>query len=171
MALLWTHSNSSTSCVGNPRAGHSTKDEILQGQNREGQSPPFCARHPCFDAVQLAFYIACTHCCLMSSFSSTRAPKSFSTGLLSGYYSPSLYTYLGLAQPNSNALHLAILNLIRFSLACFLNLIPLDCISSFCCFDCTTQLDVFCKLADGALNPTVYVIDKDVKEHLVHGAP
>ncbi|KAK4806258.1 hypothetical protein QYF61_013402 [Mycteria americana] len=30
--------------------------------------------------------------------------------------------------------------------------------------NCTTQLGVFCKLAEGALNPTVYVVDEDIKQ-------
>lgn len=43
--------------------------------------------------------------------------------------------------------------------------VSLDGISSFCCISRTTQLDVT-KLAEGTLNPTVSVIDKDVEEHL-----
>ena len=31
--------------------------------------------------------------------------------------------------------------------------------------NCTTQLSIICKLAEGTLNPTVDVIDEDVKEH------
>jgi len=34
----------------------------------------------------------------------------------------------------------------------------------FCCFHYTMQLGVVSKLAEGALNPTVYVTDKDVEE-------
>jgi len=32
-------------------------------------------------------------------------------------------------------------------------------------FDCTTQLDVTHRLAEGALNPAENVIDEDDKEH------
>ena len=43
--------------------------------------------------------------------------------------------------------------------------VPLVGIPSFYCVTCTTQLDVISKFAEGALNPTVYDIDKDVEEH------
>ncbi|KAK4808149.1 hypothetical protein QYF61_000129 [Mycteria americana] len=41
--------------------------------------------------------------------------------------------------------------------------VPLDGIPSLQCVDCTTQLGVVSKLAEGALNPTAPVTDKDVK--------
>jgi len=41
--------------------------------------------------------------------------------------------------------------------------VPLDGILSLRCVNCTTQLGVTCKLAEGAFNPTVYVTDKDIK--------
>lgn len=41
----------------------------------------------------------------------------------------------------------------------------LDGIPSFCYINCTTQLTVISKLAEGPLNPTVLVIDTDVEEH------
>ena len=56
---------------------------------------------------------------LMSSFSSTRTPKSFSAGLLSRSSSPNLYKYLGLPWPKCNTMHLALLNLIKFTWAHF----------------------------------------------------
>ena len=40
----------------------------------------------------------------------------------------------------------------------------LDDIPSFCHFNCTSQLDVISKLAKGALDPTAYVVDKDVEQ-------
>ncbi|KAK4820994.1 hypothetical protein QYF61_009460 [Mycteria americana] len=43
--------------------------------------------------------------------------------------------------------------------------VPLDGILSLRCVNRTTQLDVICKLAEGALNPTVYVIDEDIKQY------
>ena len=65
--------------------------------------------------ILLAFQAASAHCWLMSSFLSTRTPKSFSARLLSRTSSPSFYKYLGLPQPKCSTLHLALLNLIRFS--------------------------------------------------------
>ena len=41
--------------------------------------------------------------------------------------------------------------------------VPLDSIPSLRCVNCTTQLVVNCKLAEGALNPTIHVTYKDVK--------
>ncbi|KAK4805320.1 hypothetical protein QYF61_018183 [Mycteria americana] len=41
--------------------------------------------------------------------------------------------------------------------------VPLDGIPSLKHINCTTQLGVFCKLAEGALNPTVYAIDENIK--------
>ncbi|KAK4810558.1 hypothetical protein QYF61_004521 [Mycteria americana] len=43
--------------------------------------------------------------------------------------------------------------------------VPLDGIPSLQCVDHTTRLGVICKLAEGALNPTVHVANKDVKQH------
>ena len=41
----------------------------------------------------------------------------------------------------------------------------MDGISSFYCVKCTAQLGVTGELAEGTLNSTVYVIDKDIEEH------
>jgi len=65
--------------------------------------------------ILLAFHSARA---LMSSFLSIRTPKSFSTELLSVNFSPSLYLYLGFSRPKCT-LHIALLNLIRFSCAHF----------------------------------------------------
>jgi len=43
--------------------------------------------------------------------------------------------------------------------------VPFDGTSSFFCINCTAQLCVLSKLADDAFDPTVYVLDKDVKKH------
>ena len=43
--------------------------------------------------------------------------------------------------------------------------VPLDVILSFRHVNGTTQLDVTYKLAKGALSPSVYVIDDDIKEY------
>jgi len=42
---------------------------------------------------------------------------------------------------------------------------------SFCCTDCTNQLGAISKLAAGTLNPTIYVLDKYVEEHLSQDRP
>ncbi|KAK4822945.1 hypothetical protein QYF61_023445 [Mycteria americana] len=43
--------------------------------------------------------------------------------------------------------------------------VPLDDIPSFRHVNCTTQLGVICKLAEGALDPTLYIIDEDIKQY------
>ncbi|KAK4826501.1 hypothetical protein QYF61_009574 [Mycteria americana] len=43
--------------------------------------------------------------------------------------------------------------------------VPLDGIPSLRHVNHTTQLGVVCKLAEGALNPTVHVIDEDIKQY------
>ena len=42
--------------------------------------------------------------------------------------------------------------------------VPLDGIPFPLGVKCTTQLGVICKLAEGALDPTVHVTDEDIKE-------
>ena len=41
--------------------------------------------------------------------------------------------------------------------------VPLNGIQSLRCVNCTTQLGVICKFDEGTLNPTVYVVDEDIK--------
>ena len=43
--------------------------------------------------------------------------------------------------------------------------VPLDGIHFLLHVNCTTQLSVICKLAEGAFNPTVHVVYKDVNVH------
>ncbi|KAK4832076.1 hypothetical protein QYF61_020632 [Mycteria americana] len=107
--------------------------------------------------IWLAFWAASTHCQLMSSFSSTSTPKSSSAGLLSIPSSPSL----------CRTLHLALLNLMRFTRARFSSLSRSLWMASHPSrhVNCTTQLGVICKLAEAALDPTVYVTDEDIKQH------
>ncbi|KAK4812204.1 hypothetical protein QYF61_009096 [Mycteria americana] len=63
-------------------------------------------------------------------------------------------------------LHLALLNFMRFALA-HLNpvKVPLHGTPSLQRVNRTTQLGVISKLAEGALDPTVRVVKKDVKQH------
>ncbi|KAK4827094.1 hypothetical protein QYF61_014196 [Mycteria americana] len=62
---------------------------------------------------------------------------------------------LGLAEPHE--VHMGpLLQLVQ---------VPLDGIPSLRHVNCTTQLGVVCKLAEGALDPTVCVIDEDIKHY------
>jgi len=49
--------------------------------------------------------------------------------------------------------------------------VPLDGIPSLRHVNHTTQLGVICKLAEGALDPAVCVIDEDTKQHWSHCGP
>ena len=49
--------------------------------------------------------------------------------------------------------------------------IPLKGISSFFGINLTTQLGVVCRLAEGALNPIVYVTDEDSEKHRSQDRP
>ena len=60
-------------------------------------------------------------------------------------------------------LHLALLNLMGPLLKLFQ--VPLGGILFLRRVNHTTHLSVICKLSEGALNPTVYVIDEDIKQY------
>ena len=48
---------------------------------------------------------------------------------------------------------------------------PPDGLFSYQCIDCNAQLGVIHKLAEGALNATVYAVDEDVEEHRSQDRP
>ena len=48
---------------------------------------------------------------------------------------------------------------------------PLDVFPSLLCIHCTAQLGVIRRLAEGALNAIVCVIDEDVEEHCSQDQP
>ena len=91
--------------------------------------------------IPLAFQAADAHCWLLSSLSSARTPKLFSQSV-------------DIWIAHTQAQHLAP-GLVKAH-------VPLDGIPSCCHTKCTTQLSIVCKLVDAALNPTVYVTDKDI---------
>ena len=100
----------------------------------------------------------------MLSFSPTRNPKSFFSVLLSVHSPPSLYLCLGLPWPRGRTCALGLIELHEFCTAPPLKpvRVPLDGVPSLQHVDCTTQLGVTSKLAEGALNPIVHVTNKDV---------
>ncbi len=132
-----------------------------QSQKETGHSVP---THPSFDAVGP---LGCKHTAgPCSAFLSTRNPRSFSVGLLSMSSSPSLYSYLGLPRPKCNALHMDLLNLMRFTWAhCS------ACLGSsgwhpipWTCWPHHTAWGHL-QTAEGALDPTADIRDKVVKKH------
>ncbi|GAB0188195.1 cAMP-dependent protein kinase inhibitor alpha [Grus japonensis] len=102
----------------------------------------------------------------MLSFSSINTPKSFSSGLLSIHSSPSLYLIPGVALTHVQDLALGLVELHAVHTGPPLKpvKIPLDGIPCLQHVDRTTQLGVIGKLAEGALDCTVHVTDKDVKQ-------
>ncbi|KAK4813652.1 hypothetical protein QYF61_014951 [Mycteria americana] len=115
---------------------------------------------------RLAFWAASTRCQVMLSFTSANTPESFSAGLLSLHSPPSLYLCLGLPQPMWQDLALGLVELHEVLTGPPLKLVkvPLGSIPFLQRVHCITQLCVVGKLAEGALNPTVHVTDKDVKQ-------
>lgn len=49
--------------------------------------------------------------------------------------------------------------------------IPLDGILPFCCVNCTIQIGIIVKLAEGTLHPSDFVVDKDVEEQWSQEGP
>ena len=97
---------------------------------------------------------------------STSTLKSFSLGLLSIHSLSSLHLCLGLPWPICSTLHLALLKFMGFTQAHLSSLSGSFWIAacSLQHVNCTIHLGVVGKLAEGALNPTVCVTDKDVKQ-------
>jgi len=90
---------------------------------------------------------------------------SFSTGLLSRSSSPGLYIYLGFPQPRCNILYLTLLNLIKLWVHLLNLFMSLWMASLHSVLSTAFQLGVISILAEGALNPTDHVINKDVEEY------
>ena len=77
-----------------------------------------------------------------------------------------MYLWLRLPRTLCRTLHLALLNFMRFTQAHLSKpvKVPLEGIPSLQRVDHTTQLGVVVKFAESALDPTVRVADKDVKQ-------
>ncbi|KAK4824889.1 hypothetical protein QYF61_021129 [Mycteria americana] len=127
----------------------------------------------CRTRIQLAFWAASAHCWLMSNFSSIIVPKSFSAGLLSIPASPQSVQILVIALTQVQDLALGLVELHEVHRGPLLKLVkvPLDGIPSLKGISCTTRLGVICKLAEGALNPTAYAINKDTERYQSQHGP
>ncbi|GAB0191166.1 hypothetical protein GRJ2_001581900 [Grus japonensis] len=109
----------------------------------------------------------------MLSFSSPNIPKSFCSGLLSVHSLPSLVVVLRVAPTpvQDLALGLVELHVVRMDLPLKPVKVPVDGIPSLQRVDRTTQIGVISKLAEGTLDPTVHVANKDVKQCLSQYQP
>jgi len=110
--------------------------------------------------ARLAFWAVSACCLLISDFSSTNFPKSFSSGLLSIHSSPSCTGTEDCPDPCAEPWQFALLNLMTLIRA----LSPsLQGPSGWHPFPeeyqyLITQLGITSKLAEGALNPTISLI-------------
>jgi len=102
--------------------------------------------------IQFAFWAASAHYWVILSFLLTRTPKSSHRAALNPFS----------AQPASG---LGIVPIYVQDLAGGLDELHEICTGPlFQPVDCATQLGIVCKLVEGALNPTIQVANKDVKQ-------
>ncbi|PKU30563.1 hypothetical protein llap_19132 [Limosa lapponica baueri] len=116
--------------------------------------------------IRLAFWAASAHCWLTLIFSSTSTPKCFTLRAVLNPFSTQPVFVLGIALTQMQDLALGLVELQEVCTGPPLKpvQVPLDGIPSLQRVDCATQLGVMGKLAEGALNPTVHVSNKDVKQ-------
>ena len=149
-------------------------DAVLQvgsHQSRvEGQNlRPWPAGHVSFDVAQNTVgFLGCKHTTLACV--ELLANQHFQAILLSAALNPfssQTVLVLGIAPTHVQNIELGLAELHEVHMGSRLKpvQVPLDGIPSLQCVDHTTQLGVVSKLSEGVLNPTVRVIDKDVKKH------
>ena len=171
-ALLWTCSNKQIPTLlvlGTPGL-----DTLLQmGPHRaeERETIPSLSSAATLLLMQprilSAFQAASAHCWLMYSFFIYQNSQVllcrafnyefFSQSVLTSGTAPTQGQHLApdLVEPH----------LVHMGLPFKLAEVSVDGTPSQCITNCTTQISVACKCAEGVLDPTVYVIDKDVEEH------
>lgn len=93
---------------------HKSKVEGENPLHQPADQTPYDATQ---DSTGESFWVASTHYWPMLSFSSTITPKSFSSGLLSITFLPSLEVFLGLLGPRCRTLHFALLISMSFASA------------------------------------------------------
>lgn len=139
----------------------------LPEQSRRTESLPLPCRPYCFlmqPRMGLAFWAASALCQLVFCFLSTSNPQSVYPGLLSIHSLHSLYLGLELPDPGGGpwtcpcwtlwGSHKWTLKPVK---------VLLDDIPSLQRVNCTKQLGVISKLAEGAWNPTAHVNNKNVE--------
>ncbi|KAK4832903.1 hypothetical protein QYF61_026546 [Mycteria americana] len=171
VALLWTHSNRSMSFL---YWGPQTQMQYPRwGLTRVEQRGRITSLDLLVTLllmqprIQLAFWAASAHCRVLLSFLSTNTPKSFSSGRAAlNPFSAQPVFVLGIVPTHVQDLALGPVELHEVHTCPPLKpvKVPLDGIPSLQRVDSTTQLGDVGKLAEGALNPTVHVTDKDVKQ-------
>ncbi|KAK4831309.1 hypothetical protein QYF61_016798 [Mycteria americana] len=156
------------SCAEDPRAGRSTAGGSHQS-GAEGQNPlPRPAGHAALDAAQdTVGFLGCE--CTLSAhvqlFIHQYPQVLLRRAALHPFIpQPVLIPGVALTQGQDPALGLVEPHEVHVGPLLKLVQVPLDGILSLRRVSCTTQLGAICNLAEGALDPTVYVIDEDTKQ-------
>ncbi|KAK4817066.1 hypothetical protein QYF61_027095 [Mycteria americana] len=149
-------------------------DAVLQVGSRqskvEGQSHlPGPAGHASFDAAQdMAAFLGC-ECTLPAHVQlfTHQYPQDLLCSAALNPFIPQPVLILGVALTQVQDLALGLVEPHEVHMGQVLELVqvPLDGIPSLRRVNCTTQLGVIYKFAEGALDPTVYVIDEDIKQY------
>ncbi|PKU44118.1 hypothetical protein llap_5595 [Limosa lapponica baueri] len=168
MALLWTCSSRSMSFLywGHQSWMQCSRRGLTKAEQR-GSHLQQHAGHASFDAAKdmVGFLgTASARCQLMSNFSSTNTPKSFSTGLLSIPSSPLSVPIPVVALTLVHDLVFGLVELVGIRMHELHQPIkvPMDAMLSPKLINCTTQLGVICKLVTScdsiSLNRHVYIL-------------
>ncbi|PKU40305.1 hypothetical protein llap_9394 [Limosa lapponica baueri] len=114
----------------------------------------------------LAFLATWGHCWLMFSQQSTNTLRSFSTWQLQPLFpKPVALHGVGVTQVQDPTLGLVNPHTIGLSPSIQPVQIPVGSLLTLKQVDTPTQLGVICKLTEGALNPLIHIIDKDIKQN------
>ncbi|KAK4823935.1 hypothetical protein QYF61_008321 [Mycteria americana] len=115
--------------------------------------------------MPLAFLATWAHCWLIFRWLSTSTPRSFSTRQLSSHF-PKPVALLGVAVTQVQDLALGLVETHTIDLGPSIQpvQVPLQSLPTLQQINTPAQLGVICKLAEGALDPFVQIIDKDIKQ-------
>ncbi|PKU46206.1 hypothetical protein llap_3480 [Limosa lapponica baueri] len=114
----------------------------------------------------LPFWALSAHCWVMLSFSSTNTPQVLLLRAALNPFSAQPVFVLGITLTRMQDLTFGLVEFYEVGMRTDLKpvQVPLDGLPSFQCINSTTQLGVTSNLAKGALNPTIHVANKDVKQ-------
>ena len=148
-----------------PKPEHNTPERASQGQSSEVQSSPSPRWTPFLMQPRIlwAFKAARAHHWLMSSFSFTRRKSQvlLHRAVFNEFFSQPVHIFgIAPAKGQHFARILVELHLVHMDSCCKPAQLPLDSVPSFCCVNCTTQLGVVSKRAEGVLNFTIHLNDK-----------
>jgi len=127
---------------------------------------PQCAGHAAFDAAQDTVHLLGCECTLQGHVDLlvNQQPQDLLRAALNPFSAQPAFV-LGIAPTHVQDLACVFVELLELCTGPSLKpvKVALDGIPSLQCVDCTTQLGVVGKFAEGVLNSTLHVADKDVK--------